>query len=159
MKRIPLPIFATLMVLTIAACEKRSPVAEEANAIAPPAVTGNSAGAVAGGPPPVSTGADPNGVIPVAVQGRWGLTPADCEPGRSDAKGLLTISGSALKFYESSAVPGTSIESGDRGISGNFKFTGEGESWSNYVSLKLSDNGLIRTERNPAASYIYARCD
>lgn len=160
MKRIRLPIFASLMVVTIAACEKRDPVADEANAIAPaPVVVNDSAGAVAGGPPPLSNSADPSGIIPVALQGRWGLTPADCEPGRSDAKGLLTITANELKFYESRGVPGTSIETSDRGISGNFNFTGEGESWTNYVSLKLSDNGLIRTERNPAASYTYARCD
>lgn len=159
MKRFPLPIFATLMMVSIAACEKRDPVAEEANAIAPAAVNNASAGAAAGGPPPVSPGADASGKIPVALQGRWGLTPADCEPGRSDAKGLLIITGNDLKFYESRGVPGTSIETGDKGMSGNFNFTGEGETWSNYVSLKLTGDGLIRTERNPPASYTYARCD
>ena len=159
MKHIRLPIFACLMVASIAACEKRDPVAEEANAIAPAPITNDSAGPAAGGPPDVSNSADPSGIIPAAVQGRWGLTPADCEPGRSDAKGLLVISADDLKFYESRGVPGTSIESGPQGISGNFNFTGEGQTWSKYVSLKLTDNGLIRTERNPAASYTYARCD
>src|SRR5690606_16407012 len=28
--------------------------------------------------------------IPAPIQGRWGLVAADCEPGRADAKGLLT---------------------------------------------------------------------
>ena len=159
MKRIRLPIFASLMVLSIAACEQRSPVEEEANTIAPAPVTNDTAGPAAGAPPIVSNEADPSGVIPAALQGRWGMTPADCEPGRSDAKGLLTISATDLKFYESRGVPGTSIEAGSDGISGNFDFTGEGQTWSKYVSLKLQNGELIRTERNPAASYNYARCD
>jgi hypothetical protein len=159
MKRIRLPIFATLMILSIAGCEKRDPVEEEANAIAPAPVTNDSAGPAAGAPPPVSNTADPSGAIPAALQGRWGLTPADCEPGRSDNKGLLTISGNELKFYESRGVPGTSIEASSQGISGNFNFTGEGQTWSKYVSLKLQGSELLRTERNPAASYTYARCD
>lgn len=159
MKRFPLPIFASLMVLSMVACEKRDPVEDEANAIAPPPVTNDTAGPAAGAPPPIGDEADPNGAIPAALQGRWGLTPADCEPGRSDAKGLLTIGANDLKFYESRAVPGTSVETGSDGISGNFDFTGEGQTWSKYVSLKLQNGELVRTERNPAASYNYARCD
>lgn len=159
MKRIRFPVFASLMIAVLAACEKRDPVADEANAISPAPVTNDSAGAVAGAPPPVSPAADPTGPIPVPLQGRWGLTPADCEPGRSDAKGLLVISANELRFYESRGVPGTSIESSAQGISGNFDFTGEGQNWSKYVSLKLTGDGLVRTERNPAASYTYARCD
>lgn len=158
MKRIRLPIFASLMVLSIAACQKRDPVDEEANAIAP-AVANSSSGAVAGAPPAVANTASPSGPIPMAIQGRWGLTPADCEPGRSDSKGLLTITSTDIKFYESRGVPATSIESGSKGISGNFAMTGEGQSWTDYISLKLSGDGLIRTERNPPASYTYARCD
>lgn len=159
MKRIRLPIFATLMILTLAACEKRDPVEEEANAIAPVPVTNDSAGPAAGAPPPISDNADAGAIIPAAIQGRWGLTPADCEPGRSDAKGLLTISGGDIRFYESRGTPGTSIETGPMAISGNFNFTGEGQSWSKYVSLKLQNQELVRTERNPVASYTYARCD
>jgi hypothetical protein len=159
MTRFHLPIVAGLMVLVLAACEKRDPVEDEANVFAPVPVTDDSAGVVAGAPPPTSPGADPTGVIPVPLQGRWGLTPADCEPGRSDAKGLLTISANDLKFYESRAVPGTSIETGPAAISGNWDFTGEGQTWTKYVSLKITGNGLLRTERAPVASYTYAKCD
>lgn len=159
MKHLPMPIFASLMVLSIAACEKRDPVLDEANAVAPSAATANDAGAVAGAPPPISANATSGGVIAPTIQGRWGLTPADCAPNRSDAKGLLTISANELKFYESRGTPGTSIESDDTGISGNFNFTGEGQSWSKYVSLKLQHGSLVRTERSPMASYTYARCD
>lgn len=148
-----------LLVSGVAACEKQDPVADEANAIAP--VSNSTEGPAAGGPPPAATTDQPGdaaAIIPAALQGRWGLTPADCEPNRSDNKGLLTISGADLKFYESRATPGTSIETGPRGISGNFNFVGEGQQWSQYISLKLNGDVLTRTERNPVASYNYARC-
>ena len=158
MKHLRPPILAGLLILSIAACEKRDPVADEANAVAPSAAATSDSGAVAGGPPPISASAEGGGIIAPALQGRWGLTPADCIPSRSDAKGLLTITADQIQFYESRGTPGTSIESNDSGISGNFNFTGEGQSWSKYVSLKLQHGGLVRTERSPMASYTYARC-
>ena len=157
MKPIYLPLSALLVVGAMAACEKRDPVADEANAI-PAAPATDSAGTIAGGPPAANVSGAAAGPIPAALQGRWGLTPADCTSTRGDAKGLLEIGPDSLKFYESRAVPGTSIESGDQGISGNFNFTGEGQEWSKYVSLKLQGKVLTRTERNPVASYDYARC-
>ena len=42
-------------------CEKRDPVDDEANAIAPAPVTNDTAGPAAGAPPPVSDTADPSG--------------------------------------------------------------------------------------------------
>ena len=151
-----LPLGAALVVGAMAACERRDPVADEANAI-PAAPMTDSAGSIAGGPPEAEDG-NASGPIPAALQGRWGLTPADCISTRGDAKGLLVIGPASLKFYESRAVPGTSIETGDGDISGNFDFTGEGQNWSKYVSFKLQGEVLTRTERNPVASYNYARC-
>jgi hypothetical protein len=160
MKLLRPPILASLLILSVAACGKRDPVADEANAVAPSAAsTNDSAGAVAGGPPPISPDATSGGVIALPIQGRWGLTPADCTSMRGDAKGLLTITADQIQFYESRGTPGTSIESNDSGISGNFNFTGEGQNWSKYVSLKLQHGELVRTERGPMASYTYARCD
>ena len=156
MKPIYLPLGAMLVVGAMAACEKRDPVADDADAIPATPVTNDTAGPVAGGPPgPAATVAGP---IPAAIRGRWGLTPADCISTRGDAKGLLEIGPDSLRFYESRAVPGTSIETGDQGISGNFNFTGEGQQWTKYISLKLQGEVLTRTERNPVASYNYARC-
>lgn len=147
-----------LLLVSAAACTQEQPVDNNADAIAPAPVTNSSAGAVAGGPPPITANADAGGSIPAALQGRWGLTPADCTTTKGDEKGLLTITADSLKFYESRGTPGTSIESDDSGISGNFNFTGEGQSWSKYVSLKLSGDGLVRTERSPMQSYTYAKC-
>jgi hypothetical protein len=38
--------------------------------------------------------------IPAAIQGRWGLVAAACEPGRRDAKGLLTTTGETRQVSE-----------------------------------------------------------
>ena len=63
-----------------------------------------------------------------------------------------------LIFYESRAFPSTGVESDGDSISGNFDFTGEGQAWSKYESLKRDRDKLTRTETNPAASYTYAKC-
>lgn len=158
MKPIYLPVSALLVVAAMAACEKRDPVADEANAIPAAPSTGDGGGPIAGGPPAGNVSDTGNGPVPAALRGRWGLTPADCISTRGDAKGLLEIGPDYLKFYESRAVPGTSIETENNSISGNWHFTGEGQQWSRYVSLQLQDKLLKRTERNPVASYNYARC-
>ena len=152
------PVLAAFLILSIAACTKQDPVDDDVNAVAAAPVTNDSAGAVAGGPPPIDNAAIAAGAIPVAIQGRWGLTPADCTSTRGDAKGLLVIGAGDLKFYESRATPGSSIETDPDSISGNWNFTGEGQNWTRYVSLKLEGNSLVRTERNPVASYTYAKC-
>jgi hypothetical protein len=159
MKGFRLPIFAVLLVGSITACGKQEPVDKDASAIPAPATTNDNAGPVAGGPPPAASSGGIDGTIPKTIQGRWGITPADCIAGASDAKGLMTIGPEDIRFYESRATPATSIEKDDRGISGEWSFAGEGERWTEYVSLKLQGDGLVRTERNPPTSYTYARCD
>ena len=158
MKRISLPLLAILTAGATVACEKRDPVAEEANAIPAGPEANSGAGPLAGGPPGASAVDRSPGPMPVAIRGRWGLTPADCISTRGDAKGLLEIGPDSLRFYESRAVPATSMETEEDGISGNFDFTGEGQEWRKYISLKLQGKVLTRTERNPVASYNYARC-
>ena len=148
MRPICLPLGALLVVAAMAACEQRDPVADEATGNSAAPVTNDSASPADSEPGP----------IPASLRGRWGLTPADCISGRGDAKGLLEIGPDYLKFYESRAVPGTSIETEDDAISGNWNFTGEGQQWSKYVSLQLQGKVLNRTDRNPVASYDYARC-
>ena len=104
------PIVTCALILTIAACGKRDPVAAQANntgnlvAVVDQAnATANAARAEAGKPPPPpspapATAASPSGApppssssrrpIPVGLLGRWGLTPADCTSALGDAKGL-----------------------------------------------------------------------
>lgn len=149
MKRFRLPLLSAILLLSVAACEGRGPVANDVDAVeSPVAITFDSA-----------RDAEPDGAIPAALRGRWGMTPADCITTRGDNKGMLAITAERLEYYESRATPGTSIERGDNGISGNFDFVGEGQSWSKYVSLKLHNGTLVETLRNPMASYTYARCN
>lgn len=148
MRPIYLPLSALFVVAAMAACEKRDPVADEANAIPAGPVANDSSSPADSAPGP----------IPASLRGRWGLTPADCISTKGDAKGLLEIGPDYLKFYESRAVPATSIETEGDAISGNWNFTGEGQQWSRYVSLQLRGKVLNRTERTPVASYNYARC-
>lgn len=96
--------------------------------------------------------------IPESLLGRWALTPADCMPGRADAKGLMIVLPDGLRFYESRARLVKLNDSSPDSISGDFAFTGEGQNWTRYESLSLQDGELVRTEAEPIASYTYARC-
>jgi len=162
--RLRLPLVTCALILTIAACGKRDPVADNANGAALPAPVKDTTPDPAGLPPDNATtsanavSSEPTATIPASLQGRWGLTPADCVSTRSDTKGLLVVTSDRLTFYESRAVPGAGVETDNDSISGNFDFTGEGQSWSKYQALKRSRDKLTRTETNPAASYTYAKC-
>jgi hypothetical protein len=96
--------------------------------------------------------------IPAALQGRWALTPRDCTSPLGDAKGLLVISDSELRFYESRAIPAANVQTSPSSISGNFAFTGEGQSWTKNETFELQQGKLVRTESDPMTSFTYARC-
>ena len=166
MIRFRLPIIALAAIGAIAACDHQDPVANDANAsgVLPPPVNEDAPNPEA--LPPVN-GTDsakrwerppPVVEIPAALQGRWALGPNDCDESRDDAKGLLTITADALRFYESRAVPKGGIQADEDSISGEFSFTGEGQTWSKFQSLQLKKQELVRTETNPTASYSYAKC-
>lgn len=110
-----------------------------------------------GSEPPADTGTG----IPVAMQGRWGLVPADCTSTRGDAKGLMEVGADSLKFYESRAVLAEVAErSGDR-LEASFDFTGEGMSWSRDMVLVARGDTLVRQESGEGAipePLTYARC-
>ncbi len=155
--------FSIAASLALAACGRPNPIANHAqNTDAPAPVATNTAGATHAPPangavtPGVQAATGPT--LPAALQGRWGLTPGDCTSTRGDAKGLLVIGPTELKFYESRAVPSQGIETSPHSASGNFSFTGEGQSWSKYEALHLSGGKLVRTEQEPTASFTYARC-
>lgn len=107
--------------------------------------------------------ARPIAAIPPRFQGRWALVAADCERGRSDAKGLLTITGDTLRFYESRARPTRLVQTDAATVSGQYAFVGEGMEWERGVTLQLVDGGagLIRSEEGVDAlpePLRYARC-
>lgn len=106
----------------------------------------------------VSDAAEDASAIPAAFHGRWGMTPADCMPNRSDNKGLLVVSADGMRFYEALAKPAGDLRLTPKSVSGSFAFTGEGEKWKRHEVLELQDHKLVRTESDPMASYTYARC-
>ena len=160
----PAVLIALGLVLT--ACEKRDPVADEAdNTTGLPTI--NKPAPNASGEPPVNAAlpATPDAIartpaasIPAALHGRWGLTPADCTSTRGDAKGLIIVTADGVQFYESRAIPVRNVNTSGDSISADFAFTGEGQSWTKYQALQIEREKLVRTESSPMASFTYARC-
>ena len=94
--------------------------------------------------------------IPEPVQGRWGLLRADCEPGRSDANGLLVIGATKLRFYESTGTLGEIAERDASRVRAAFEFRGEGMTWRRDGVQDAHDDGqtLIRRGRRVRAVQI-----
>jgi hypothetical protein len=159
---IRVPFISCALLLIAVACGGRDPVDDKAGNTAGLPDGNVSAPSAAGEPHVATVPAQAMPVspakIPAALEGRWGLAPADCLPGRSDAKGLLVVTPEALQFYESRAVPAADVDTDADSISGNFTFTGEGQSWTKYVSLKIDRQMLVRTETKPTVSFNYAKC-
>ena len=106
---------------------------------------------------------DAGEAVPQALQGRWGLVEADCTSDRGDAKGLITVSGNSIRFYESTATVGEDPRISGDTIRAEWDFTGEGMSWSRDMQLALADEGdrLVRTEFGEdaiAEPLTYSKC-
>ena len=156
-----LPVVFALAALT--ACNRPDPVADDANNVEALPTLNREHPNATGAPPPAAEPASPPPLadavsIPAALQGRWGLTPGDCTSTRGDAKGLLVVSADHLQFYESRAVPGEDAQMAADSISGTFAFTGEGQEWTKDQSLERRGDKLVRTERDPVATFTYVRC-
>lgn len=164
MLRAVAPILGLALMTSVVACTKRDPVADGAESTAGLPAVNQEVPSPVGAPPQnavaATDDAEPDGraIIPAALQGRWALTPGDCTSTLGDAKGLLVINDSELRFYESRAVPASGVQTEADSISGTFDFSGEGQKWSKYVALQLQGRDLVRTETNPTASFTYARC-
>jgi hypothetical protein len=112
---------------------------------------------------PASNAAQDNSVeaataatIPAAYQGRWGMVAADCDPGRSDNKGLLTIGDRTLRFYESLGTLKEQRPAVATGFAGLYDFTGEGETWQKVIVFTREGSKLTRAE--DGQRYTYTRC-
>lgn len=99
----------------------------------------------------------PAALIPAQYRGRWGMVAADCQPGRSDAKGLITIGDQSIRFYESTAMLKEQRPAIATSFSGLFGFTGEGQSWEKVMTLTRTGDTLKRGE--PEGNFTYKRCD
>jgi hypothetical protein len=116
----------------------------------------NDTGNLAANAVDTNKSASPAPTIPGQYRDSWGMVPADCEPGRSDAKGLIRIGDRTIRFYESTATLKEQRPSVATSFSGEFSFTGEGMSWTKVMTLALQGNRLTRTEDDQR--YTYTRC-
>jgi hypothetical protein len=151
--------------ILLAACGKPDPVDDKAKNTAGLPAGDQRAPDATGAPPrsatPTGTAAAPASAapaIPAALHGRWAMAPDDCTSTRGDAKGLIVITPTDIRFYESRAVPGANANVSADSIKGDFTFTGEGQTWTKFEALQLVRQELVRTESNPTASFTYAKC-
>lgn len=99
----------------------------------------------------------PAATIPAAMIGRWGLVANDCDPTRTDAKGLMTIGLGELRFYESRAVPRNSQAVGESEWTTELDYTGEGQTWTERTTFTVKDGGRTLVRRADGA-WTYQRC-
>ena len=94
--------------------------------------------------------------IPATYHGRWGMVANDCQPGRDDAKGLITIDGKTVKFYEAVATLKEQRPAIATSFAGQFDFTGEGQNWKKVMTFTRTGDKLIRSEEE--GTFTYTRC-
>ena len=152
--------------IALGACSKPAPAPEPAASEAVQAESSSDpivADAEATAAPSPDATATADATIPTAAQGRWGLVPADCTSTKGDAKGLLTVAATTLKFYESRGTLGKIAERSDTRLRATFALSGEGMTWTRDELLDVQDAGktLIRREYGEDAApgpFKYARC-
>lgn len=94
--------------------------------------------------------------IPATYHGRWGMVANDCQPGRADAKGLITIDDRTVKFYEAVATLKEQRPAIATSFAGQFDFTGEGQSWKKVMTFTRTGDKLTRSEEE--GTFTYTRC-
>jgi hypothetical protein len=94
--------------------------------------------------------------FPAQYRGRWGMVPADCTSTRGDAKGLITIGDTTVKFYESLANLKEQRPASATSFSGLFAFTGEGQKWQKVMTFTRTGDTLKRADDE--GSFTYSRC-
>lgn len=160
MTDIRIALIGAAAALGLAACGDDSPVAENAGQGAPApgvALANDAAAARIRNQAQTPSGAA-GAPIPAALHGRWGLTPDACQAPPGRAEGLLVVTRDELLFYESRAQPTSDVEARMDSISGEFVFTGEGQTERRFQSLEIQDGQLVRTGNGTAASATYVRC-
>lgn len=161
-----------LFLLSAVACSKNQPVGADAEntanldaVVAEANATAEAVHAQTGSSPPapgtnqtapVLALPTPGGVIPDQYQGRWGMVPADCNSTRGDAKGLMTIGDTRIRFYESTATLTHPRSAKANSFSGLFAFRGEGQAWEKLMTFTRTGNTLLRA--GEGGRFTYKRC-
>lgn len=95
-------------------------------------------------------------LIPAGYHGRWGMVSNDCQPGRADAKGLITIGDTTVRYYEAVATLKEQRPAIATSFSGLFAFSGEGQNWEKVMTFTRTGNALERAE--DSGTFTYRRC-
>ena len=95
-------------------------------------------------------------LIPAQYRGRWGMVAADCTSTRGDAKGLMTVGDTSIRFYESTAALQEQRPAIATSFSGVFSFTGEGQTWERVMTLTRTGDTLKRAQAD--GNFTYQRC-
>ena len=155
--------FAALaLLIAVTACHDSATPTHQDNAAAAAignAIAANSAAAqIEGLPVPQPTAHALAYQVPTSFVGRWGMTPADCDPDGPAVKGLLTITDDSLKFRESKGNVQQIVRHSPYDVTLQLAMTGEGRSWTSTTRLVLdaAATQLVRTE--DSRSYRYQRC-
>ncbi len=98
----------------------------------------------------------PTTLIPAQYRGRWGMVAADCTSTRGDAKGLMTVGETSIRFYESTAALQERRPAIATSFSGVFSFSGEGQTWERVMTLTRTGDSLKRDQAD--GNFTYTRC-
>ncbi len=161
---------AALFAFTLVACQQQSDdniaidetntANEQIETLPPDEIAGNDAAINeaddAGSEQPSPPDTPEAALIPGQYRGRWGMVLADCEQGRSDAKGLMTIGEKTIRFYESTASLKERRPAIATSFAGLFGFTGEGQSWEKVMTFTRTGDTLKRAEKD--GTFTYERC-
>ena len=160
---------AALLALALAACQQP---ADDSNIAIDNGV--NAANADVETLPPSEETSDPNIInglneaddsgsedpstlfIPAQYRGRWGMNANDCDPKRSDAKGLMTVGDTSIRFYESVASLQEQRPAIATSFSGVYSFEGEGQTWERVVTLTRTGDTLKRAQAD--GNFTHTRC-
>jgi hypothetical protein len=158
-----------LLALALAACQQPTDnsdiaidngpnVAEAANAevetLPPSEASTTPAGANVINEAEDSGSEDPDlAFIPAQYQGRWGMVPADCTSTRGDAKGLINVGDTSIRFYESTATLKEQRPAIATSFSGLFAFAGEGQKWEKTVTFTRTGDTLKRADDEGTTTY------
>ena len=128
----PLIALAVLTGVSIAACSGPAPAAPAAAPPAPGAPTGaNGAGGDLA-------------AVPAGFIGEWNSDPKDC--GKGHGEGTLTIEAHRIFFYESGGPIEAVTVKAPGLIQIAAKLTGEGETWTDLTTFRLSADGKTLTD-------------
>ena len=173
-RNLPLP---ALLALALAACQQpandsniaidnginAAEVAEADIETLPPSETSGPPASNEAGPATIVNEAEDSGsedpkqaFFPAQYRGRWGMVAADCTSTRGDAKGLITIGDTTVKFYESLGSLKEQRPAIATSFAGLFAFTGEGQKGDKVMTFTRTGDTLKRADEE--GSFTYKRC-